>query len=359
MLHLKRLLRVIHYQLAHITWPILTLFLAIHASLSFLLLSKAGEHQLLHIERFIYYYIVTTSTVGYGDFSPQTPQGKLVVALFQIPLGLALFGAFLGKTGQTINIILRRNMTGQKTFTALKDHILIFGWHPHRTPKIIDNILGDKNRYDRMILLCVKHEIQHPFNDDHRVEFARLESFTDYNQLQRVGINGAGKIIVDTDDDNDSLTVTLRISKLVNQDCHISTHLNDEVKAQMLREHCDNVEASSSHSIQMLVRSIQDPGSSLVQEQLLSTLKGDTQFSLMIPSQFVGIEYLALFEQFKRVYQATIIGIANERNGQGLEINPPNQKRITGGQIIHYIAADRLHDHDINWDELTGDLQLS
>ena len=54
-------------------------------------------------------------------------------------------------------------MTGEKDFSDYDDHIIIFGWHPKRTGKMINHILGDSKRQNRKILLCVVEEMEHPF----------------------------------------------------------------------------------------------------------------------------------------------------------------------------------------------------
>jgi voltage-gated potassium channel len=241
-------------------------------------------------------------------------------------------------------------MTGEKDFDHLHDHIIIFGWHPVRTPKIIEHILGDVKREDRTILLCVKDDIQHPFADKSGVAFARLGSFTDSNELKRAGISQADRVIIDGQDDNETFTTALRIAKMVKSDCHISTYFIDETKVEMLREHCSNVECSVSQAVEMLVRSIQDPGSSRIQEELLSTLKGDTQFSVEIsPNLPDNTEFIRVFNAFKLKYNATILGIADDRAGNGMELNPPSQTQVKAGQIIHYIAERRLLASDIDW----------
>ena len=242
-------------------------------------------------------------------------------------------------------------MTGDRDFGKLTNHILIFGWHPDRTPRIIEHILGDKRREDRQILLCVKDDIEHPCVDNPLVFFAKLTSFTDLAQLQRVAIDQSHRVIVDGKDDNETFTTSLRLSKLVNTDCHISTFFVDVTKAEMLREHCHNVECSVPQSEQMLVRSIQDPGSSRIQEELLSTLHGDTQFSVAVPASFgnQGLNFMTLFQAFKIEHDATIIGVADNRVGDGMDLNPGKDVQIKSGQIIHYIAPARLLSEDINW----------
>jgi voltage-gated potassium channel len=354
MFNLKQLIFVLQRHISQVSWPALITLLLLHAVLTIVFLALAKEEALARPDNFLYYYIVTTSTVGFGDFSPQTLAGKLIVSIFQIPFGLALFGAFLGKIGQSITILLRRHMTGEKSFATMHNHILIFGWNPQRTPKIIDHILGDLKREERIILLCVKDQIEHPFPENAEVAFAKLQSFTNIDELKRVGIAQADRVIVDGSDDNETFTTALRLSKMVNADCHISTYFNDETKVEMLREHCENVECSVSRSVEMLVRSIQDPGSSRIQEELLSTLKGDTQFSVQVPSNFAfsGIEFIKLFSTFKMQYNATVLGIADNRVGDGMLLNPAGHVLVKPGQIVHYIAKQRLLGDDIAWGEL-------
>ena len=242
-------------------------------------------------------------------------------------------------------------MTSEKDFKHLRDHIIIFGWHPHRTPKIVDHILGDQRRQNRLILLCVKQDISHPFADNEHIAFARLHSFTDIDELNRAAIGFADRIIIDGDSDNETFTTALRISKLVDDQCHISAHFYDETKVDMLREHADNIECSLSGIAQMLVRSIQDPGSSRIQQELLSTLHGDTQFSVEVPKHLPvdGLDFMAVFAAFKQQHNATILGVADNRFGDGMELNPKQGYYIKPGQIIHYIAEQRLLSDEIPW----------
>jgi len=295
---------------------------------------------------------VTTSTVGYGDFSPVTEFGRWVVALIQIPFGLALFGVLLGKAGQTVTYLIRRAMTGDKNFAYLNNHIIIFGWHNIRTRKMIDYILADKKRTDRAILLAVTQQMEHPFLTNEHVDFVRLTSFTDLAELERVAVNRADKVIIDGQDDDQTFTTALRVSRLVKDNCHISAHFLDETKVDMLLEHCKNVECSSAKSAEILVRSMQDPGSSRVQEELLSTLYGDTQFSLVIPGVINEMEFGTLFHHFKQHHDAILLGVAHNLSAQNMELNPPLDYKINPGDILHYISVERVLSNEVDWPSL-------
>ena len=348
----KRLALLVRAHIDQLSWQAVTFAILTHMLVTWLLLYAANEQALTSITTFFYYYTVTTSTVGYGDFSPTTELGRWVVALIQIPFGLALFGVLLGKAGQTVTYLIRHAMTGDKDFAHSNNHIIIFGWHDTRTKKMIDYILADTKRTERRILLAVTEQMDHPFLANEQVDFARLSSFTDLAELERVAISHADKVIIDGQDDDQTFTTALRISRLVKDECHISAHFLDETKVDMLLEHCQNVECSSAKSAEILVRSMQDPGSSRVQEELLSTLHGDTQFSLAIPSECEEMEFGTLFHHFKHDYNAILLGVAHNLSAQNMDLNPPLDYKVNAGDILHYIALERVLTNEVDWQSL-------
>ncbi|MEQ2352247.1 potassium channel family protein [Pseudoalteromonas piscicida] len=348
----KRLVVLMRAHVDKASWQLLFMATLIHMSVTWGLLWLSNESALLPLSTFFYYYVVTTSTVGYGDFSATTDFGRLVVAIIQIPFGLALFGVLLGKAGQFVTYWVRRGMTGEKDFAHLQNHIVIFGWHDVRTKKMVDYILGDNKREDRKIVLAVTEAMEHPLLSYPEVAFARLTSFTDDEQLSRINIERADKIIIDGDDDNQTFTTALKLSRVVKPEAHISAHFLDDSKALLLREHCKNVECSASMSAEILVRAMQDPGSSRVQEELLSTLHGDTQFSLALPAEVSCLTFGDLFGYFKQHHDATLLGVAHDINALNMDLNPPLDYNITGGDILHYIAPQRVLASEVDWSSL-------
>lgn len=348
----NKLIRVIRKHLNEVSWTSIIGLVILHAGLSYSLLALAGEAELVHPDSFLYYYVVTTSTVGFGDMSPTSYYGKLVVALVQIPLGLALFGALLGKLGQSVSKIMRQAMTGDRDFSDYDDHIIIFGWHPKRTGRMINHILGDNKRQTRKILLCVVEEMEHPFFDNPEIEFARLKSFTDDAELKRIAVGEADKIIVDGDNDDQTFTCALKLSSMIADDCHISVYFNDETKVEMLNQYTDNVECNSSTTAELLVRSMQDPGSSRLHQEMMSTLHGDTQFSTQVPSDTPSINFAKLFMYFKERHNATILAVAEDRIGQKMRLNPVNDYTVQPGYVLHYVAKERLSAAEVDWLEI-------
>lgn len=349
-----RLLALCRHHLYRFTWPALAMLAFFHAVLVWLLLYQAGELELTQdLSRYFYFYVVTISTVGYGDFSPQTVAGEWITALALIIPGLGLFGSLLGKLVTTLSHFTRRAMLGEQDFYHLKDHIIIFGWNPPRTRRIIELILGDKKRRNRRILLAVTDEIEHPFPDNNIVDFIRLESYTDEQQLARCAIQESSKIIIDSSRDDQTLTIALSTGSLLGKDspCHISAYFEDQSKANLLTTHMPYVESSCNRAAEILTRSMQDPGSSRLYEQLLDTLQGTTQFSLDVPPS-VNLPFGDLFHYFKTTLQVTLIGVATDRNSAALELNPALSREVQGGEVLYYIAQHRIHAEEVNWSAL-------
>ncbi|WP_300363072.1 ion channel, partial [uncultured Pseudoalteromonas sp.] len=88
----NRIVVLIRSHIDQVSWQAVVLTTLLHMLLIWWLLMLAGEQALTPLGTYFYYYVVTTSTVGYGDFSASTELGRWIVALLQIPFGLALFG---------------------------------------------------------------------------------------------------------------------------------------------------------------------------------------------------------------------------------------------------------------------------
>ena len=346
---INKLVRYLKKHFSQVSWISIVALLFVHMLVTWSVLYWAGESDLIRSDAFFYYYVVTTSTVGYGDMSPTTELGKWLVALVQIPLGLAIFGAMLGKLGQSVSKVLRQIMTGEKDFSHLDTHILIFGWQENRTAKMIQHILGDSKRMNRQIVLCVTEEMEHPFIDNPMVDFARLSSFTEDAELDRVNVKEADRIIVDCDNDDMTFTCALKLSPLVEEGCHISAFFNDETKVEMLNRYTTNVECNSSKTAEILVRSMQDPGSGRLQEELLSTLHGDTQFSTQVPKGLATLQFGQLFYYLKEKHNAILLAIAHDRIGAHMNLNPNNNFEVMPGHILHYVCTERLMEDEIDW----------
>jgi voltage-gated potassium channel len=116
--------------------------------------------------------------------------------------------------------------------------------------------------------------------------------------------------------------------------------------------HCPRIECSIDNSAKMMVRSMQDPGSSQVTEQLLSTLSGATLYCLQMPHLEHALDFGTLFHNLKREHGMILIGLSHFKNGDDMQLNPALDQIIKSGDFLHYIANERIDVDAIIWQDI-------
>ena len=345
-----RMFLKINIQMLRLSWELLALLLALHFVFSWVMLAMFRETALIAPDIFYYFYIVTASTVGYGDLSPQTHAGQMIVSLFMIPGGVILFAAVVGKITTILVNAWRQNMKGQLDFSSqLEDHLVLMGWHGDSTSRMIELIFGDLKRVERDIVLVTTREMENP--DPERLYFVQTDTLSSEDAWKRAGLASASRIIITGDNDDNTLTTALSLVACETR-AHIVCHFEEREMAKLLRAHAPEVECHISNTTEMLVRSAQDPGSSRVQNQLINTLSGPTQFSLKVPGSFTGCDFNSLIIAFKKNHDALALGLADSIHGDDLILNPPGHLQVCAGQLIYFMSQHRLLADEINWNSL-------
>ena len=347
-----RLVKFLYARVAALSWDIVFFMTAAHFAVSWVLIDSAGGEKISSGDIFWYFYITTATTVGYGDYSPTTEAGRLITVLWIMPGGIALFTTVIAKVIQFISNRWRKGMRGLASYENLSDHIVILGWHGARTQRMVDHIRGDSSERDREIVLCAAENIENPMPD--QVRFVRAAALNSPDLLRRAAITNAEYVIVLGNDDNETLAAALGAAA-VNGDAHLVVYFDQRSFADLLRAHCPRAECNVSLSIEMMVRSAQDPGSSRVQRQLLSTLEGPTQFSLKVPDDAGKVNYGVLFSALKTKHNATLFGVAESTLGDDLILNAPTDHRIDPGKILYFMAARRIKAVEIDWPALSAE----
>ncbi|OEF05892.1 potassium channel protein [Vibrio genomosp. F10] len=319
----------------------LLVVLVSYVVISWSLLSWCGEEALTeNLTDFIYYLIVTSSTVGYGDMSPATAMGKWVVGLFVIPGGLALFAVSLSRTAAVLINSWRAGVQGKRR-VKVDNHILLLGWNEQRTLHLI-RMLQHEESGRRPIVLCARAEIENPLPSE--IEFVHVSSFTDGIAMNRTNIEQASCIIVDNPEDDITLSAALYCANR-NPNAHLLAYFKDESLSQLLKTHCNNAECIPSIATELLAKAAVDPGSSALHQELLSSTQGMTQYSVTYSSP-KSTTVSVLFDQFKKEYHATLIGLDS---GDGIELNPKLDTEVVKNTKLFYIADERVEHFD--WEQ--------
>jgi voltage-gated potassium channel len=344
---LQRLLLSIYRHVAILSWPSLMGLVGVHFLVSWLGYTAAHEDKLSDFQTFWYFYAVTVTTIGYGDFTPGTTGGRLVTVFWVMPGGIALFTAVIAKLVQTISTTWTKRMRGEGDYSEMQGHLVILGWSPARTPRLVHLLLADKHYEHAGIVLVGRKIERNPMPE--QLKFVRAETLSSPEALRRSAAADAEAVIAVGENDNETLAIGLAIGAL-ERPPRIVAHFQDEAVAGLLRAHCPSAECSVSISVEMLARVAQDPGSSEVQRQIVSPVDSPTQFSLDVPAGVGVFSYGAALAFFKARHDATVI--ACRRPGDPVVVNARETHMNGPGDTLFVLSDQRIKSHEVDWDGL-------
>ena len=348
---ISRVAKHLYARVSGLSWDTILLLTVSHFAVSWGMIAIIGGEKIANGDIFWYFYATTATTVGYGDYAPITAAGRAITILWIMPGGIALFTTIIAKVVQQVSDKWRKRLRGLASYENLTDHIVILGWHGSRTQRMVDHIRGGQGEHEREIVLCSAQTIENPMPD--QVRFVRGAALNTPDVLRRAAVATAKYIIALGHDDNETLAAALGAAA-VNGDAHIVAYFDEQSFADLLAAHCPHAECNVSLSIELMVRSAQDPGSSRVQRQLLSTLEGPTQFSLQVPADANPVTYGTLFSELKTKHDATLFGVAKSTLGDDLTLNAPSEHRVDPGMVLYFMAAQRIEAAQIDWSALAA-----
>ncbi|MGL4725311.1 MAG: potassium channel family protein [Scandinavium sp.] len=342
--------------LARLTWPGLLLLFLCHYSICYLVLRWLHESQLTTpLSTFIYYCSVVGSSLGFGDLSPNSEAGRLFTGLWQIPVGVVLFGTLLGKVVNAVRGAFTKGRKGMGNFSYLRNHLLLVGWRSQQTEKMLSLLLFDKKRTFGRVLLCAQNELlHHPAPDVQGVDFIRVSNFNAPEEQQRIGLGHCSRIIIFAPTDEQTFTIALSLAENVPESCHMVVYLEDERYATLLSQYCPEIEVVRNLSAEQLTHSAMEPGSSHSITSMLNPMIGDTGCVVDVPKGITPVKYGAMMQYLKIRHNATLLGVSRSRNGRNLELNPDINTLIVGGMWLHMISNGPLQPRAVEWADIAA-----
>ncbi len=342
--HLYRALRV---HLRRVSWTVLLAALALHVGISWALLAWAGEAGLLGWDVFPYYYMTTATTIGYGDLSPGTTVGRYVVALFLMPVAIALFASTLAKASAGLLNFWKRHQRGEMSYHEMRDHTVLVGWRGRESIRLVQLLRADGRTREGGIVLVAEGLQENPLPE--QIRYVAVESYADCDDYPRAAVAHAARVVVHTGSDAQSLAAVFAVMAHKPR-AHVVAHFESDSGAELIRNHYPQVECTRPLDVDVIARAAQDAGSSLVANEWL-TAGGATQFSLRVPDDAPPLSAGKLASAFRR-QSALWIGY---RDAAAIPVlNSPDDRVVAAGALLYYLADQRIDTARFAWPSLAA-----
>ena len=272
--------------------------------------------------------IVTMPTVGYGDFSPETPEGRMF-AVFIMFAGITLVSLL---TASISSIFVAQKIREGKGLEKLNlsDHFILCGWNSNAN-KIINSIQL-LNHNQRKIDLVLINDLSEEEITQLKTRFSKIKihfvsgDFAQEETLHRASIATSDTVIIIPNNlnndqnthDEKTIFATLTI-KSIDASIRVVAYLLDrENLTHIKRAEADEVVVSDDLSLNILASHVIDPGVPQLSNQLINTSSDSRFIRKLIPQNFVGKKYGELFNHYRDKNGALLVGLYYEDENLGI-----------------------------------------
>ena len=271
--------------------------------------------------------IVTMTTVGYGDFSPSTPEGRLF-AVFIMFAGIALVSLL---TASISSIFVAKRIREDKGLEKINisDHIVLCGWNQN-AESIIDSLrnLSEKDSLHLVLVNDIHEDIVNHLRNKYKdidLHFVAGD-FTSEEILKRASIEDANTVVVipNIDDekigspDEKTIFATLTIKSISSTVRVVAYLMQRENLTHIRRANVDEVVLSDDFGAYMLASHVMDPGIPQTTKGLLNASSDERLKRVDIPSQFIGRPFDDLFNYFRSTNGSILVGLFSEEENLGI-----------------------------------------
>lgn len=288
----------------------------------------------------VWWSIVTLTTVGYGDISPSTLEGRVLAVIIMF-FGIGLLGLLSASLASMLISLRIRENRGMVTSKA-SNHIIICEWN-QRAKAVLKELRSDPQTVDQPVVLIA--DIGEKPVSDANLGFVR--GIVNEESLQMANLEEASTIIILGDD---RLEATARDAKVVlttltvesmNPKVYSVVELADQAnKLHCQRANANEVIVGSELNSNLIASAASDHGVSHIVSELLSSRYGNELYAMPVPEEMAGSNFLQTFIDMKSKRNITVFGVQKGRGGECIS-NPDGDYVISPEDYLLVISKDR------------------
>ncbi len=288
----------------------------------------------------IWYSIVTLTTVGYGDYFPVTPLGK-IIGLVVIFSSLGVLGFLIGNFTNIIRNYMEKKKKGLFG-TDFTNHFVIIGWDSF-AKNVADQIINAKCKIAVVTNNNNDLELIKDLYPENSV-FTLLCDYENMEALDKVNLLESNSVFVNFTDDTKSLIYIINLKKQYDVNVVVATQTT-ELKETFKSVGVNHIISKNDITSKMVASYIFEPDVAAFTEDLIETSVEENdfdmhQYKVTGTNPFVGKRYMEAFVELKKEYNCVLVGITKIENDKKVLLkNPSTEINIELNDYILIISS--------------------
>jgi len=292
----------------------------------------------------IWWAVVTSTTVGYGDYYPVTSGGRIVSFVLMLS-GIGLMGFIIT---EVMSVMIEGRMKKDMGLLDItcKNHTVLVHWNDKA--KLIIKELLELHPDEIIVVVDSVERLEFKSKNVHYINGDPTYDAT----LERAGIKEARQVIVlgnqrefnESTVDAISTLICNTIDKLNPEIYLVAEAFREENRTHLERANVNDIIVSSSVSSRMLVRSTISRNVSQTMKELMTNSFGNEVYEMIVPKKLIGLDFQEASSYFIESLDAVLLGYVNTQDV--VQINPKRSQIAEKGYKLLYIAYDEISPTD-------------
>mgnify|MGYP000618456289 CR=1 FL=1 len=294
-------------------------------------LESAGEGTNIHnLPDAIWYSLVTLTTVGYGDYYPSTPGGRIIGYIFVLA-SLGILGLLISKINAFFAEMSENTKLGYRG-TSFTNHVVIVGWNRF-SQTVAEQMLAAGVRL--AIITDSRDDIDFLAEAfDKREVYTLFSNFMSMEVLENANIVEAKVVFVNLPDDTASLVFLLNSISHFGSEINFGVVLDEKsLVPTFKRAGAGIVFCKNELSSKLIASYIFEPEVAKFTEDLIaSAVDSDDfdiqQFMVLEKNPYCDKNYDSVFFDLKSKFDAILIGMVTWENGERVTLKNPDSPSL-------------------------------